>query len=242
MKKTLIVLGFAALLGGPALAQVPVIDNTNLAQALKTAANTQAIMNSNAQIQQLSRQVLNAVTGDRTSSAGQFSQSALGGGFNVAQAPNLGSILSTGTLAWGGLSGSSAQAAATLINGLSLVKTISGLINGQSTTQDKSYGTAVSTVTALAGLISATQAASQTRQQAFSSASQMIGQSQDLKASIDQNSQLVIQGSQTMNEMIGSLNSVLTAQNLRNTQDIALQSSSAAAMAFDPNKMTLSPH
>jgi hypothetical protein len=224
--------------GAAALAQVPVIDNANLTQATQTATNTRSIMQSSQQIRDLTQNVLTAVTGDRSSAAQQFSQSALGSGFNISQAPNLGSILSTGTLSWGGLNGNAAQAATTLINGLSLVQSMSGLINGASTTQDKSYQTAVSTVTALAGLISATQGASQTRQQAFSSASGQIGQATDLKASIDQNSQLVVQGSQTMNEMIGAINSVLTAQNIRNTQAIALQSSTAAAMAFDGSKVT----
>jgi hypothetical protein len=224
--------------GGAALAQVPVIDNANLTQATQTATNTRSIMLSSQQIQQLTQKVLTAVTGDRSSAAQQFSQSALGSGFNISQAPNLGSILSTGTLSWGGLNGNASQVATSLINGLSLVQSMSGLINGASTTQDKSYQTAVSTVTALAGLISATQGASQTRQQAFSSASGQIGQATDLKASIDQNSQLVVQGSTTMNEMIGTINNVLTAENIRNTQAIALQSSTAAAMAFDGSKVT----
>lgn len=221
-----------------AFAQVPVIDDANLSQAKQTASNTQSIMQSSDQIKQLTQSVLTAVTGDRSSAAGQFSSSALGSGFNVSQAPDLGSILSSGTMQWGGMNSSSSQIATTLINGLSLVNSLSGLTNGNQTTQDKSYKSAVSTVTALAGLISATQGASQTRQQAFKQAAGQIGQSQDLKASIDQNSQLVVQGSQTVNELIGGINNVLTAQNVRNTQAIAIQSSTAAAMAFDGSKVS----
>ena len=222
----------------PVLAQVPVIDSSNLEQARQTASNTQSIMQSSDQIKQLTQSVLTAVTGDRTSAAGQFSSSALGSGFNVSQAPNLGTILSSGTMQWGGLNGNASQVATKLINGLSLVNSLSGLVNGNQTTQDKSYKSAVSTVTELAGLISATQSASQTRQQAFKQAAGQIGQGQDMKASIDQNSQLVVQGSQTMNEMIGGINNVLTAQNVRNTQDIAIQSSTAAAMSFDGSKVS----
>ena len=231
----------AALLTGSApsvFALMPVIDTANLAQAQAVAANTLAIMQSNQQIQLLTQQVLTATTGDRTSTAGQFGSSALGSGFNVSQAPNLGSILSTGMLSWGSLGSSASQTAASLINGLSLVQSMSGLVNGQLTTQDKSYTTAVNTATALAALIAATQGASQTRQLSFQTASGQIGQASDLKGSIDQNSQLVVQGSQTMNEMIGSINNVLTAQNVRNTQDIALLSSTAEAMAFDGSKVT----
>ena len=187
----------AALLTGSApaaFALMPVIDTANLAQAQQVAANTLAIMQSNQQIQLLTQQVLNATTGNRTSTAGQFGSSALGSGFNVSQAPNLGSILSTGMLSWGSLGSSASQTATSLINGLSLVQSMSGLVNGQLTTQDKSYTTAVSTATALAGLIAATQGASQTRQLSFQAASGQIGQASDLKGSIDQNSQLVVQG------------------------------------------------
>ena len=221
-----------------AFAVMPVIDTANLAQAQAVAANTLAIMQSNQQIQLLTQQVLTATTGNRTSTAGQFGSAALGSGFNVTQAPNLGSILSTGMLSWGSLGSGASQTAASLINGLNLVQSLSGLVTGQSTTQDKSYATAVSTATALAGLIAATQGASQTRQLSFQTASGQIGQAPDLKGSIDQNSQLVVQGSQTMNEIIGAINNVLTAQNLRNTQDIALQSSTAEAMSFDASKVT----
>ena len=238
MMRSILAALLALGVGAPALAQVPVIDGANLAQATQTATNTLSIMQSSQQIQQLTQQVLAAVTGDRSSAAQQFAQAALGNGFNVSQAPDLGLILSTGALSWGGLNGPASQIASTLINGLSLVQTISGLVSGALTTQDKSYKAAVSTVTALAGLISATQSASQARQQAFQQASGQIGQAPDLKASIDQNSELVVQGSQTMNEMIGGINNVLTAQNVKNTQAIALQSSGAAAMAFDGSKVT----
>jgi len=222
----------------PGLAQVPVIDAANLNQALQTAANTRSIMGTNDQIKTLTNQVLKAMTGDRSGPAGQFASSALGQGFNVGQAPNLGQILSSGNMSWGGMAGGGAQSATDLMNALKLVKTLSGLITGSGTTQDQSYSRAVSTATALAGIIASTQSASQTRAQAFTSASSQIGRASDLKASIDQNSQLVVQGSQTTNELIGAVNAVLTAQNVRNTQDIALQSSTASAMAFDGSKVT----
>jgi len=238
MKRLLLAIALLTGSAPSAFALMPVIDAANLAQAQQVAANTLAIMQSNQQIQLLTQQVLTATTGDRTSAAGQFGSSALGSGFNVSQAPNLGSILSTGMLSWGSLGSGASQTAASLINGLSLVRSMSGLVSGQLTTQDKSYTTAVNTATALAGLIAATQGASQTRQQSFQAASGQIGQASDLKGSIDQNSQLVVQGSQTMNEMIGSINNVLTAQNVRNTQDIALQSSTAEAMSFDASKVT----
>jgi hypothetical protein len=237
--KTFIAVGFLAVsLASPAVAQMPVIDSANLQQALQTATNTRSIMGSNEQIKTLTNQVLTALTGDRSGAAGQFAAAALGQGFNVSQAPNLGQILSSGNLSWGGMAGGGAQSATELMNALRLVRTLSGLITGNGTTQDQSYQRAVSAATALAGLIASTQSASQTRASAFSNASNQIGRAQDLKASIDQNSQLVVQGSQTTNELIGAINNVLTAQNVRNTQDIALQSSTASAMAFDGSRVT----
>lgn len=238
MKTTIAAGCLLASLASPALAQVPVIDMQNLQQSMGIASNTRSIMGTNQELKTLTNQVLTALTGDRSGQAGQLANSALGGGFNVGQAPNLGQILSSGNLSWGGMSGTGTQSAADLMNALKLVKTLSGLMTGGGTTQDQSYQRAVATATAIAGLIASTQSASATRSQAFTSSAGQIGRAQDLKGSIDQNSQLVVQGSMTTNELIGAVNSVVTATNVRNTQDIALQSSTANAMAFDGSKVT----
>ena len=108
-------LGMAA----PVMAQgVPVIDNAVLSQATQTASNTSQIMQTNGQILDQVTKTLQAVTGNRTT--GSLSSVALGSGFNMAGAPNLGDIMGGGTMSWGNL-GQYGSVASNIINGLNLV-------------------------------------------------------------------------------------------------------------------------
>lgn len=220
----------------PAMAQVPVIDNATLRESQQTARNTREIMTTNNQIMENVKKTLEAVSGSRTGEAQGLSQIALGSGFNVGQAPSLGSALSGGSLSFGGLSGESQQMMSTLINGLQLVKSISGLMNGQKTTTDQSYQSSVNTAATLAGLISATQGAASARTGAFTGAGQSLGSARDIKGSIDQNTQVQIQTGQTVNELIGVMNNVVTAQQVQNLQRLAAESSTAVMMNYDPGK------
>ncbi len=91
-------LAIAALVTGfglsPALAQVPVIDDANLQKAQQIASDTSKILTADQQIMQFTQKTLQAVTGDRSSQAqGSLAQMALGGGFTMAQAPSLGSVI-----------------------------------------------------------------------------------------------------------------------------------------------------
>src|SRR6188472_3777820 len=109
----------------PAMAQVPVIDSANLAKAQQIATSTQQILSADQQILQYTQKTLQAVTGDRSSQAqGTLAQMALGGGFSMAQAPSLGSVISGGALSFAGMGSASQNIVSTLINGLQLVQTI----------------------------------------------------------------------------------------------------------------------
>lgn len=216
-----------------AKAQVPVIDNANLTKAQQIATSTQQILTADQQILTSTQQTLQAVTGDRTSQAqGSLAQMALGGGFSMAQAPSLGSVISGGALSFAGMGASSQNIVSTLINGLQLVKTITGLTNGQVNPVDTAYMNSVNVAATLSGLITSTQGAIQTRSSAFTTGGQQIGQAPDLKGSIDQNTQVQIQTGQTINELNGVVNNAVTAANQSNLDRIAAQSAAARAMTF----------
>lgn len=218
-------------------AQVPTHDQANLLQARETARNTLQIMQSSGSILETVKKTLQAVSGDRTGDAqGSLSQIATGSGFNIGQAPSLGSVMSGGDLGFGGLSQDAQRTVSTLINGLQLVKSISGLVNGKKTTSDQSYQSAVNTAATLSGLIAATQSAAGTRTGAFTSAGGMLGSSRDIKGSIDQNTQVQVQTGQTVNELIGVMNNVVTAQNTQVLQRLAAESATSVVMTYDPNK------
>ena len=179
---------FTALGLTPGMAQVPVIDNANLAKAQQIATDTKSILTADQQIMQFTQKTLQAVTGDRTSQAqGSLAQMALGSGFSMAQAPSLGSVISGGALSFAGMGAGSQNIVSTLINGLQLVQTITGLANGQTHAVDTAYKNSVNVAATLSGLINSTQSAVQTRSQAFTQGGQQIGSAQDLKGSVDQN-------------------------------------------------------
>ena len=217
----------------PAMAQVPVIDNANLTKAQEIATSTQQILTADKQILQFTQKTLQAVTGDRSSQAqGTLAQMALGGGFSMAQAPSLGSVISGGALSFAGMGSASQNIVSTLINGLQLVQTITGLVNGQSHPADTAYKNSVNVAATLSGLINSTQTAMQTRSQAFTQGGQQIGTAQDLKGSVDQNTQVQIQTGQMINELNGVVNNAATAANQANLDRIAAQSAAARAMKF----------
>lgn len=217
----------------PALAQVPVIDDANLQKAQQIASDTSKILTADQQIMQFTQKTLQAVTGDRSSQAqGSLAQMALGGGFTMAQAPSLGSVISGGALSFAGMGAGSQNIVSTLINGLQLVQTITGLANGQTHAVDTAYKNSVNVAATLSGLINSTQSAVQTRSQAFTQGGQQIGQAQDLKGSVDQNTQVQIQTGQTVNELNGVVNNAAAAANQANLDRIAAESAAARAMKF----------
>jgi len=226
----------AAAATSRAWAQVPVIDNATLTQATQTASNTANIMNSNQQILQTVNQTLQAVIGNRQT--GSIASSALGSGFTMSGAPSLTSLLGGSAMSWGNL-GSFGTAAAGIINGLNLVKSLSG--NTSPTGVDTAYLGAVNTAAALAGIIGGTQSAASSRSSSFNSAGQQIGQAQDIKGSIDQNSQLQVQTGLTINELIGAINATNAALNSQQLQELAGLAKIAQVMTYDPSKAVFAP-
>ncbi len=217
-----------------ASAQVPVVDEPNLTQAQQTASNTQQILSTDKDILSNVQKTLQAVTGDRTSAAqGSLAQMALGsGGFSMGNAPSLGSVISGGSLSFAGLGGNSQSIISTLINGLNLVKTLSGMSSPLST--DNAYTNSVNTAATIVGLITSTQGAVQSASSAYSGGAQQIGSSPDVKASIDQNSQIQAQNGQSIVQLNGTVNTAAAAANQANLDRIAQFSAAARAMQFKP--------
>lgn len=235
MRMILLLSGLAIAWSGQASAQVPTIDSANLAKAQEIASATQQILTADRQIMQFTQKTLAAVTGDRSSQAqGSLAQMALGGGFSMASAPSLGSVISGGSLSFAGLGAGSQNIVSTLINGLQLVRTITGLASGQTHPVDTAYKNSVNVAATLSGLIDSTQGAVKQRSQAFTQGGQQIGRAQDLKGSVDQNTQVQVQTGQTINELTGTVNNAAAAANQANLDRLAAESSAARAMRFTP--------
>lgn len=217
----------------PVFAQVPVRDDANLVKAQEIASHTKDILAADQQIMQFTQKTLAAVTGDRSSQAqGTLAQMALGGGFSMAQAPSLGSVISGGALSFAGMGSGSQNIVSTLINGLQLVESITGLTTGNKHAVDTAYKNSVNVAATLSGLIDSTQNAVKQRSQAFTQGGQQIGQAQDLKGSVDQNTQVQVQTGQTVNELGGVVNNAAAAANQANLDRLAAESAAARAMRF----------
>lgn len=202
---------------------VPVIDQRNYQIAQQTAQTTDKVLNTNKEILKTVDETLKALTGNRGSEAGQMQNLAVGNGFSVASMPSIDSIMSGGVPNFGQLSGNISQLATTFINGLKLVKSLTGKSNSNFS-GDKSYEQMVSTVMSVQALINGSQQAVTQRKSAFEQAGQNIGQSQDIKGSIDQNTQLQVQSGLTINELVGVMNgavSSLQAQTQKQVTDMS---------------------
>ncbi|MBV1702912.1 MAG: conjugal transfer protein [Hyphomicrobiales bacterium] len=209
---------------------VPVIDSANLSQSTQIAQTTASILAADQQIQSFTQKTLAAVTGDRTSQSQPLAQMATGGGFSMASAPSLGSVISGGALSFAGLGSGGQTFISTLINGLQLVKTLSGLTNGQQTQADTDYQSDANVAGTLAGLVNAVQQAATQRAAAFASGGQQIGTAPDLKGSIDQNSQIQVQAGLVMNEVVGATNNATAAINQQNIDQVQMTSAVAKAL------------
>jgi hypothetical protein len=208
----------AAYAGG-----VPVIDAANYEVAKHTSVTTDKILGTNKEILTTVEETLKAVTGDRGGDANQMQNLAVGNGFSVSSMPSFDSLMSGGVPNFGSMGGDIAKVASTFINGLQLVKNLSGQANS-SFSGDKSYEQMVNTVLGVAALVNGSQQAVTTRRSAFEQAGQSIGQAKDIKGSIDQNTQLQVQAGLTINELIGVMNgavSSLQADNQRRLTDIS---------------------
>ncbi|MBB3236995.1 hypothetical protein FHS20_003892 [Phyllobacterium endophyticum] len=208
---------------GVAHADVPVIDKKNYEIAQETAATTAKILDTNANILETVEDTLKAVTGDRGSMSQPLQNLAIGQGFSVASMPSLDGLIKGGVPDFGNMSGDISKLATTFINGLQLVKSLSGKENS-GFSGDRSYEQLVNSVFGVSALINGSHKATQTRRSAFEAAGQKIGTAEDIKGSIDQNTQLQVQSGLTLNEMIGVMNgavSSLQADNQRRLTDIS---------------------
>lgn len=210
---------------------VPVIDERNYEVAKSTAETTSNILDTNKSILKTVDETLKAVTGDRGSVSGQMQNLAVSG-FSVSSVPSLDTIMSNGVPNFGGLSGDIATTASVFINGLKLVKSLTGKSNS-SFSGDKSYEQMLNTVLGVAALVKGSQQAVSARRSAFEAAGQKIGQAQDIKGSIDQNTQLQVQSGLTINELVGVMNGAVSSLQAGNQQRLTDISNTNKVLQYD---------
>lgn len=202
----------ALFLATTAHAQIAVIDNKNLSVAKENAENTNAIMQSNKDILEKSAEILKALSGSRSGTLGIGTQ-GLGGGMSVASAPSLGSILNGGTLSFGGLSSDVQKIAGAVINGLQLVKSLQTLNEGESSSLNNAWSGSVNVAALLSALTTQASQGVTTREQSLQSATGQIGQAEDVKGSVDENTRMQLETARAVNEVISVNNAAVSALN-----------------------------
>lgn len=232
MQRSLTVLAAIGACIAPAAADIPVIDKTNYAVARDTAEKTGKILDTNKEILTTVEETLKAVTGDRGSDAGPLKDIAIGNGFSVSSMPSFDNILKNGIADFGSLDPRIVEAATLFINGLQLVRSLSGK-EGSSLASDKSYEELMKTVMGVSSLITGSQQAVETRRSALESAGSEIGKAEDIKGSIDQNTQLQVQTGLTLNEMIGVLNGGVQSLHAENQRKLTDMSNTRKALRYE---------
>lgn len=158
----------------------------------------------------------------------------VGSGFSVSSMPSLDSLISDGVPNFGNLSGDIANTAAKFINALQLVKSLSGQ-DSSTFSGDQSYQQLMNTVLGVSALITGAQQAVTSRTSALQNASQQIGTSNDIKGSIDQNSQLQVQTGLTINELIGVMNGAVQSLQAENQRKLVDISNTKKALTYGDN-------
>lgn len=229
MKRLIVTVG-AFFAASTAYAQVPVIDAANFNVAQQTARTTDEILSTNQEVLQTVNDTLAAVTGDRGSDASSMQDLAVSNGFSVGSIPS-GQDLMSGMPDFGNMN-DIAGVATQFINGLQLVQRLSRE-GEQRTSGDQSYEEMVNTVLGVAALITGTQQGVENRTEAFQQASAQIGQAEDIKGSIDQNTQLQVQSGLTINELIGVMNGAVSSLQADNQRVLTDMSNTRQALSVD---------
>lgn len=225
-KKSIIVTAILCVgLASPitAYGQKAVFDQRNYKVAKDTANTTEKILDTNKDVLKTVNETLKAVTGERGNVAGQLNNIAIGQGFSVSSVPRFDDILAGGVPNFGQLSPEIAKTTAAFMNGLKLVKSLSGKQNSDYA-NDKSYAEMVRSLASVSALVTGAQSGVSGRRQALEQASAKIGTATDVKGSIDQNTQLQVQTGLTTNELIGVMNGAvesLAAENQRRLTEIS---------------------
>jgi len=220
------------LMASSASAQLATYDAAVHRQTQQVTQHTSEILKSSSEIQKQTEAILKAVSGTR-GDAQSIANAALGGSFNFGQAPSFSDVLGGGTMNWGQLNGDIQKTASALINGLRLVKSLSGKENmaNNSSTQ-AAYESAIGLTTSLVGIVSGSQTAVTQRSRQFQNIAGEIGKTQDIKGSIDFNTQMQLQTAQTTNEAIGAITAISAAEQSRLMQSLAEESGSADLLRY----------
>jgi len=213
-------------------AQTIVYDPTNFTKILENATTSKSILDTNNSLVDYNRQIFGALNGARSLNS-LLSGAGLGGGSSVSNGTSWNSLLGGNGLDLSSFSPEAQSAAATLVNGLNLANSLS---RGGNTSLDQMYKSSVNTLAGLMALNSQAQTGARNRAGSFKDITGQLGAADDLKKSIDENSQLQNQTGQTVNELVGVTNGTVAAAAAELQERVARQSAVVKFLDGKPSK------
>jgi hypothetical protein len=201
-------------------AGMAVIDIENLAVAQQNARQTRDIVNNSDQLSRKADQILQALTGSRTGSL-TFPADGLGGAVSIASAPSLGAFVQDDRMNLGTIGAEARRTAAFMINGLMLSTTLQqARADGRPTSVNELYRSRLRGGVLLAALAEQAARNSSARSQQIAGAVATIGQTRDVKASIDQNTRVQLETVRAVNDLIAMQSATSAAANLQSMEDV----------------------
>ncbi|TIT71299.1 MAG: hypothetical protein E5W60_08465, partial [Mesorhizobium sp.] len=104
---------------------------------------------------------------------------------------------------------------------LQLVKQLQQIAGKETSAVNTAYGGSVNVASLLSALTSQASQGVTQREQSLQSASGQIGQSDDVKGSVDQNTRMQLENARAVNELIGVQNGAVAALNEKLKTDLA---------------------
>lgn len=185
----------------------------------ETSTNTKNILDTNKQILETVKKTLEAVTGDRKSDAQTASKAAVGDGFSASAAP---SSAETAT----------SDALDIILDGIKTEFSGSGKSDNKDN-KNPSFEAAAQTTIDMNALIKGIKKSLETRKKAYEQVSNNIGNTKDIKGSIDQNSQIQAQNGLVLNELIGVNNSILSSNQADSRRQVTDTFNSMKSMSYN---------
>ncbi|WP_025090749.1 hypothetical protein [Brucella intermedia] len=198
--------------------QAIVFDPLNAIENEKIINNTESIIEKNASILSTVNKTLKAVTGERRADAATAKNAAHGKGFSTSDAPTTAQAATEDALE-------------KILETLKTEFTITGKTD-EETKQPILEAEAKSTLD-MNALIKGIVAATKARKKALEATSNKIGDTKDVKGSLDQNSQIQLQNGVILNEIVGMNNQILSSNQMQQRRRVTDVLNSMKAMSYN---------
>jgi hypothetical protein len=199
--------------------EISITSKSILEKDAETSTNTKNILDTNKKTLETVKKTLESITGDRKSDAQTASKAATGESFSASAAP------------------SSADEAINdalniILEGIKTDFAAEGKKDNKDN-KDPALEASAKTTLDMNALIKGIKKAIETRKKSYEKLANNIGNTKDIKGSIDQNSQIQAQNGLVLNELIGVNNSILSSNQADSRRQVSDTFNSMKSMSYN---------